>query len=257
MAAIRGGGRREERTSTDADRSTAPVDRSGRRRTADGLGSRSRSREPHEREPDEREPDEREPDEREPDERAPDGRELNEGGLRSRQRAEFGGISWLSALVGWLAAAGLAAILTGILGAAGAVLAVTRIGRDIAAADAETIGLAGGIALLVVLAIAYGFGGYAAGRMARFDGARQGFAVWIAGILAAGVVALLTLVGGAEYDVLDRLSLPRIPIDSGTLTSGGLVVLLASLVVTLGAAIAGAKAGERFHRRVDRAGPPG
>jgi hypothetical protein len=176
---------------------------------------------------------------------------------RERQRDEFGGISWLSAIVGWLAAAGLAAILTGVLGAAGAVLAVTEVGRGVTGSDAETIGLAGGIALLVVLAIAYGFGGYAAGRMARFDGARQGIAVWLVGILAAGAIALLTLIGGAEYNVLDRLNLPRIPIDSGTLTTGGLVALLASIVVTLGAAMVGGKAGERFHRKVDRAGIAG
>lgn len=174
--------------------------------------------------------------------------------VRARQREEFGGVSWLAASVGWLAAAGLAAILTGILAAAGAVLAVTEVGRDVTDSDAETIGLAGGVALLVVLAISYWFGGYAAGRTARFDGARQGFAVWIVGILAAGVIALLALIGGAEHNVLDRLNLPRVPIDSGTLTTGGLVALLASIVVTLVAAMAGAKAGERFHRKVDRAG---
>ena len=33
--------------------------------------------------------------------------------------------------------------------------------------EAQTIGVAGGIALLVVLAIGYLFGGYVAGRMAR------------------------------------------------------------------------------------------
>jgi hypothetical protein len=173
---------------------------------------------------------------------------------RVRQREVFGGISWLSALVGWLAAAGLAAILTGVLGAAGAVLAVTDLGHDVTDSDAETIGLGGAIALLVVLAIAYWFGGYAAGRMARFDGARQGIAVWICGILAAGAVALLALIGGAEYNVLDRLNLPRVPIDSGTLTTAGLVALLGSIVVTLAAAMAGGKSGERFHRKVDRAG---
>jgi hypothetical protein len=173
---------------------------------------------------------------------------------RARQREEFGGVSWLSALVGWLAAAGLTAILSGILGAAGAVLAVTDVGRDVAGSDAQTIGLAGAIALLVVLAIAYWFGGWAAGRMARFDGARQGIAVWVWGVLAAGVFALLTLIGGADYNVLDRLNLPRVPIDSGTLTTAGLLVLLSSIAVTLFAAMLGGKAGERFHRKVDRAG---
>ena len=173
---------------------------------------------------------------------------------RERQRDEFGGISWLCGIVGWLAAAGLAAILTGILGAAGAVLAVTEVAGDVSESDAETIGLAGGIALLVVLAIAYWFGGYAAGRMARFDGGRQGIVVWVVGIIAAGVIGLFTLIGGAEYNVLDRLNLPRLPIDSGALTTGGLVALLGSIVVTLLAAMIGGKAGERFHRKVDRAG---
>lgn len=173
---------------------------------------------------------------------------------RERQREEFGGVSWLSALVGWLAAAGLTAILTGILGAAGAVLAVTDVGRNVTTTKAETIGLAGAIALLVVLAIAYWFGGWAAGRMARFDGGRQGIAVWLWGILAAAVIAVLAAIGGSEYNVLDRLNLPRVPIDSGTLTTGGLLVLLSSIGVTLFAAMLGGKAGERFHRKVDRAG---
>lgn len=168
---------------------------------------------------------------------------------RARQREEFGGISWPAALVGWLAAAGLAALLTGLVAAAGAVLAVTDVASDSAA---ETIGIVGGVALVVVLAIAYWLGGWAAGRMARFDGGRQGFAVWVVGILAAGVIALVALVGGAEYNVLDRLNIPRVPVDSGTLTTGGLVALLASFVVTLVAAMAGGKVGERFHRKVDR-----
>ena len=173
---------------------------------------------------------------------------------QERRRDAFGGVSWLSTLVGWLAAAGLTAILAGILTATGAVLAVSDLGAGIDDGDAETIGLAGGIALLVVLAIAYFFGGYAAGRMARFDGARQGAGVWLWGIVAALVVALLAAAGGSEYNVLDRLNLPRIPVDSGALTQGGLVALLASVVVTLVAAMLGGKAGERFHRKVDRFG---
>lgn len=171
-----------------------------------------------------------------------------------RQHAEFGGISWLSTLFGWLAAAGMTAILAGILAAAGAALAVNEVQGEVTGSEAETIGLASGIALLVVLAIAYFLGGYAAGRMARFDGARQGVGVWLWGIIAALVIAALALIGGSEYNVLDALNLPRIPIDSGTLTTGGAIALAASLLVTLGAAVLGGKAGEKFHRKVDRVG---
>ena len=171
---------------------------------------------------------------------------------RERQKDEFGGFSWLSTLAGWLSAAGLTAILTGILSAAGAALALNQVGGNVSGSEAETIGLAGGIGLLIVLAIGYFFGGYVAGRMARFDGARQGVGVWLWGILIAVVVAALAAIGGSKYNVLDTLNLPRVPVDSGSLTTGGVIALIASLVVTLGAAILGGKTGERFHKKVDR-----
>lgn len=171
---------------------------------------------------------------------------------QERRHEAFGGVSWLSALAGWLAAAGLTAILAGILAAAGAVLAISDVKTGIDDGDAETIGLAGGIALLVVLAIGYFFGGYAAGRMARFDGGRQGAGVWVWGIVAAVIVAVLAAVGGSQYNVLDALNLPRVPIEQGTLTTGGAAFLGAALLVTLVAAVVGGKAGEGFHRKVDR-----
>ena len=171
--------------------------------------------------------------------------------LRERQRDEYGGIAWGSAFFGFLAAAGLGAILTGIITGAGAAVGLTDL-KDSTGASNETVGLAGGIALLVVMAIAYFAGGYVAGRMARFDGARNGFASWAWGIVIAILVAAAAAVFGSKYNVLDQLNLPRIPVDEGTLTTGGLITLAAVLLVTLGAAILGGKAGERFHRKVDR-----
>jgi hypothetical protein len=173
---------------------------------------------------------------------------------RERQKDEFGGFSWLSTLAGWLSAAGLTAILTGILSAAGAALALNQVGGNVSGSEAETIGLTGGIALLVVLAIAYFFGGYAAGRMARFDGARQGVGVWLWGIIVAIVIGVIAAIGGSEYNVLSQLNLPTIPINEGTLTTGGIIALAAFLLATLGAAIFGGKVGERFHKKVDRVG---
>lgn len=165
--------------------------------------------------------------------------------VRAQQRARFGGFSWGADFFGWLAAAGLAAILAGIVAAAGAALNLTK-------GSAETIGLGGGIALLVVLFVAYLAGGYVAGRMARFDGARQGFGVWLWGILVAAAIALLAVIAGSKYNVLDQLNLPRIPVDQGTLTRGGAIALAAALVITLIGAIIGGNLGARWHRRVDR-----
>jgi hypothetical protein len=90
--------------------------------------------------------------------------------------------------------------------------------------------------------------------MARFDGARQGVAVWLIGLLVVLVLAAAGALLGAQYNVLQQLNLPRIPIDEGTATTAGIVTLVAILLVTLLGAVIGGKVGERYHRKVDRAG---
>ena len=172
------------------------------------------------------------------------------------QRARFGGIKWGAAFFGWLSANGLAVVLIALLSAAGVAIGLTN-GLDTAdeaAQQADTLGIAGGIALLVVLFLAYLAGGYVAGRMARFDGVRQGLAVWVIGLVVVLLLALAGVVLGAQYNVLQQLDLPRIPIDEGTATTAGIITLVAVLVVTLLGAILGGKLGDRYHRRIDRAG---
>ncbi|MGZ6640658.1 MAG: hypothetical protein ACXVFN_05965 [Solirubrobacteraceae bacterium] len=171
--------------------------------------------------------------------------------MRDRQRARYGGISWGAAFFGWLSAVGLAAILTSVLVAAGAAIGLQQV-KDAVNGSDKTIGLGGGILLLVVLAIAWYAGGYVAGRMARFDGARQGLAVWIWTLLFVALVALAAVIGGSQYDVAGRLNLPSIPTHDQTWTTGGAIAAAAALVVTLLFAVLGGKAGDLFHRRVDR-----
>ena len=147
------------------------------------------------------------------------------------------------------------ALLTGIVGAiAAGVDYATPIDWTAAKADAGTIGVVSGAVLVVILAIAYYNGGYVAGRLARFDGARQGFGVWLIGVLVTVVVAGIAALAGSQYDVLNRVDLPSLPIAVHTLTAGGLVALAAAVVVTLLAALVGGKAGQRYHRRIDLSG---
>jgi hypothetical protein len=173
---------------------------------------------------------------------------------RARQREEFGGVSWTCAFFGWLVSVGIAAILLGLLSAAGAAFGLGDVSDAEAEANAETIGIVGAMLLLLVLGLAYYFGGYVSGRMSRFDGARQGLAVWGIGLVVTIVLAVLAVLFGSEYNVLEELNLPRIPIDEGSLTVGAALALVAVLVGTLLAAAVGGKAGERFHRKVDRVG---
>jgi hypothetical protein len=193
---------------------------------------------------------------------APTGRHAAAASVRevvAAQRATFGGIRWGAAFFGWLSANGLAVLLIALLGAAGVAFGLAQgvDSVDEAAAQADTIGLGGAIAALVVLFLAYLAGGYVAGRMARFDGFRQGIAVWVIGLVVVLVLAAAGAVAGAQYNVLQELDLPRIPIDEGTATTGGIITLVAILLATLLGAMAGGKIGDRYHRKVDRVGFPG
>ncbi|SDF71905.1 YrzE family protein [Klenkia brasiliensis] len=172
------------------------------------------------------------------------------------QRARYGGLHMGSAFFGWMSAVGIAVILLAILSAAGLAFGLySTLGTPQQAADqADTgIGLGAAIALLVVLFIAYLAGGYVAGRMARFNGTKQGLGVWLWGIIVLVLAALAGLVLGTQYNFFDQLNLPSLPVDSGTATTGGLIALGAVLLVTLLGAMLGGKLGSRYHRKVDRA----
>jgi hypothetical protein len=180
----------------------------------------------------------------------------------ARQRELFGGIKVGSAFFGWLTATGMSVLLIALLTAGGVAFGVatnTTVNVDQAVQESEqgtgtaqTVGLVGAITLLVVLLIAYYCGGYVAGRMARFDGARQGIGVWAWTIAIGAALAIAAVIGGSEYDVLQQLNLPNVAVGDQSLTTTGLVTLAAALVVTLLFAVFGGKAGDLYHRRVDR-----
>jgi hypothetical protein len=174
--------------------------------------------------------------------------------MRARQRERFGGFNWGAAFFGWLVAVGLGALLVGLLAGAGAAVGLTKASANDVTNNTAEITLGGGIALLVALLIAYFSGGYVAGRMSRFDGARQGIGVWIFGLIVTVALAVVAVAAGSKYNVLERLNLPRLPTGNDTFTTGGIIALAAIVVGTLLAAAIGGKAGERYHRRVDRAG---
>jgi MFS family permease len=171
-----------------------------------------------------------------------------------RQREEFGGLHWGSALFGWLVAVGIATLLIALLSAAGAAVGLTEASTEDASDNAATLGIVGGVLLLAILLGAYYAGGYVAGRMSRFAGPRQGLGVWIIGLIVTIVLAAAGALLGAEYNVLGQLNLPRIPVDEGSLTTGGMIALAVIVLGTLVAAVAGGKAGTHFHRKIDRAG---
>ena len=189
-------------------------------------------------------------------------RDLRESeSARASESARFGGVKFGAAFFGWLTATGMLVLLTALVTAAGAALGVAT-GTDVeqatsqASENPETIGIVGAVALGVILLLAYYCGGYVAGRMARFDGAKQGFAVWVWAVLIAVAVAILGAVAGSKYDIFSQLNnFPRIPVDPGNLSTAGVVALVGAVLLALIGAVLGGAAGMRFHRRVDEAGP--
>jgi hypothetical protein len=163
-------------------------------------------------------------------------------------RDRFGGIDLPAGLVGMLTAIAVLVLLGGIVGAAiGAIGYQTGLSGD-NVADISTESLIGG---LVVLAIAYLVGGWTAGRIARYDGARNGLmtAVWT--IVLAGALSALAAWFGSEYDVFANVQLPQW-FDRDALTSTALASGLAAVATMLVAALLGGLWGTRYHRLADQ-----
>ena len=176
-----------------------------------------------------------------------------------REKEEFGGMKFGSAFFGWLTATGTAVLLTALVAGAGAAVGLSNSTPNQAAKgaaqNATTIGFVGAIAVLAILLIAYFCGGYVAGRMARFSGAKQGIAVWLWALIIAIVLAIVGAIAGAQFNILANLnSFPRIPINEGSLTVGGIITLILAVIVPLVGAVLGGLAGMRYHRKVDRVG---
>ncbi|MBO1756499.1 hypothetical protein J4030_15355 [Allobranchiibius sp. CTAmp26] len=181
--------------------------------------------------------------------------------VAAAQKREHGGVKIGSAFFGWLTATGMAVLLTALIAAIGAGVGVvnnTNVtnAKNTASSNASTVGVVGAIVLLLIVLVAYYCGGYVAGRMARFNGIRQGIAVWLWALVIAIVLAILAAVAGEKYNLLAKLNaFPRIPVKEGTLTTTGIVALIAVAAASLIGAMLGGLGGMRYHRAIDRTDP--
>src|SRR5215203_330580 len=171
---------------------------------------------------------------------------------RERREAELG-TSWISVVLGWLAALGASLILSGIVGAiVGGILAALGV-KD----GATSGGISGLVGLLLTLLIAFFIGGYVAGRMASRSGVKHGLLVPLLALVVTVVLAIIGAILGTSFiDQLSGVTLPG-PIDKaaqqvpqqglGTiLTVSG---ILALLVPFIGGALGGAKGASTGRRR--------
>ena len=161
-------------------------------------------------------------------------------------RERFGGIDVPATLVGMLTALATLVLLGGLIGAAiGAVGYQTGLDDE-----AEELSLAGLIGGLVTIFLAYLIGGWAAGRIARYDGLRNGLMTGVWTIVLAAILSALAAWLGSEYDVLRNVELPQW-FSQDALTAAAIISgALAILSMLVGGALGGLW-GERYHRRAD------
>lgn len=169
------------------------------------------------------------------------------------QRKRFGGANWGAGFFGWLVVVAMSTLLTA--GAAAAVLGLGLTGETVPT-DLDSTpngGVAAAAVGLAIVMLAYFCGGYVAGRMSRFDGGRQGLAVWLVGLLLTGAAVGLGLVFGPQVTLPDQADLPAPELATSATGITVLAAVAVALVCGLLAAVLGGKVGCRYHRKVDDA----
>jgi hypothetical protein len=159
------------------------------------------------------------------------------------------GTTWVSVVLGWLAALGAGLILSGIVGAVvGGILGALGV------QGGTEGGIAGLVGLLVTLLLAFLIGGYVAGRLASRSGLKHGILVPVLSLLTILVLAIVGAILGASFiDQLSGVALPQVPSNVqnqipqqglGTiLTASGFAALLVPLIGGALGGLWGAKTG--------------
>jgi hypothetical protein len=165
-----------------------------------------------------------------------------------RTEAGYARVSLGAVLAGCIVAAGsfglLLAVASGVLAAIG--VDTGALNPD----DWRQIGIGGGIAACLGMLVAYLFGGYVAGRMARRSGVVHGFLVFLFNTAAAAALVGIAGWQGGSGAVLDEMRRNGIPTGWAAWSDVAPWVAGGALVAMLVGSVLGARAGERWHHRV-------
>ena len=157
-------------------------------------------------------------------------------------------MSWLSVCTGVLTAIGMFAVCIGVAAAVLHPLGITLDG--LSDSDWKRLGLITGLAAAAALLLAFAFGAYVAGRMARRAGVRHGVLVFLVGLVLLAAAAGIAHFEDALLAIRDRVESFGAPTgDSGW---GGISLLSAVVALAgmlLGSVIGGIR-GERWHQRL-------
>jgi hypothetical protein len=174
-----------------------------------------------------------------------------------RLRDMYGGVDWLASFLGLVFAIVLGAVSSAI---AGLLLVPFGIQLDLLGGQIGASAITGLAILGVLIFLTYFFGGYVAGRLARFDGGRNGAMVLVWTFILVLILALAALVfsgflpdgaAGRIANIVDGvLSTARNLAGAGVV---GIVTGLAAVFIALLGGFLGGRLGSRYHTEIDRA----
>lgn len=175
-----------------------------------------------------------------------------------RLRDMYGGVDWLASFLGFVFTIVVGTIFSVV---AGLVLVPLGFSVNLDTGNLGPAVITGLVVAAVLLFLTYFFGGYVAGRLARFDGGRNGAMTVVWGII---ITLLLTVVGGLFGGSLlpgDTISQLQDLVRSGLgpafqdfmgLGLVGVGIAVGVLVVELLGGFLGGRTGARYHREIDR-----
>src|SRR5215204_6011945 len=178
-----------------------------------------------------------------------------------RLRDMYGGVDWLASFLGFVFAIVLGAVFSTVTGL---VLVPFGVAPDLGGPEIGASAITGLALLGVLIFLTYFFGGYVAGRLARFDGGRNGAMVLAWTFIVVLILALVTVVfsgfvpAGAAEGI--RNLGQGTASAAGSLASSlagagvaGIVVAVAALLLALLGGFFGGRLGSRYHTEIDRA----
>jgi hypothetical protein len=134
----------------------------------------------------------------------------------------------------------------------GALATAIGVNNGLSTNDWARLGTGSAIAAAVALLIAYLFGGYVAGRMARRAGLLNGLAVFVlALVLIAAVGAIVATQADADA-IRSNLRSLGVPTSGSEWSNIGSLAGIASLAAMLIGALVGGALGERWHSKLTR-----
>lgn len=166
----------------------------------------------------------------------------------------FGKGDFVASLLGAMTALGVLAFLGALIVAGRGTLDYQlNLLNDTGGLDEATVA---GVAIAVgAVFLSFLAGGFAAGRMSRYDGGLNGFgsALWV--LLLMAVFAALGVWVAEEYNAFASAGLPNwiAQVDTEDVTSAAILATVASVAAMLTGGYVGGRLGEAYHRRVDAA----